>query len=67
MLKKDDKIFKNIYNEFGWDINQSIKREDWKDTKLILSKSVIFHILIVIPEVSSVVIKCVPESLSHAL
>ena len=26
MLKKEDKIFKNLYNELGWDINNSIKR-----------------------------------------
>ena len=33
MLKKEDKIFKNLYNEFGWEIENSIKRDDWKDTK----------------------------------
>ena len=33
MLKKEDKIFKNLYNEFGWEIENSIKRIDWKDTK----------------------------------
>ena len=30
MLKKEDKIFKNLYNEFGWEIENSIKRNDWK-------------------------------------
>ena len=29
MLKKEDKIFKNLYNELGWEIESSIKREDW--------------------------------------
>ena len=38
MLKKEDKIFKNLYNEFGWEIDQSIKRDDWKDTKKLISK-----------------------------
>ena len=38
MLKKEDKIFKNLYNEFGWEIENSIKRDDWKDTKNIISK-----------------------------
>ena len=33
MLKKEDKIFKNLYNELGWEIDNSIKRDDWKDTK----------------------------------
>ena len=30
LLKKEDKIFSNLYNEFGWEIDNSIKREDWK-------------------------------------
>ena len=38
MLKKEDKIFKNLYNEFGWEIENSIERDDWKDTKNIISK-----------------------------
>ena len=25
MLKSDDKIFKNLYNELGWDIENAIK------------------------------------------
>ena len=33
MLKEEDKIFKNLYNEFGWEINDSLKRNDCKDTK----------------------------------
>ena len=38
MLKKENKIFKNLYNDLGWDIENSIKRDDWKDTKEIISK-----------------------------
>ena len=38
MLKKEDKIFKNLYNELGWEIDNSIKRDDWKDTKDFISK-----------------------------
>ena len=38
MLKKEDKIFQNLYNEHGWEIDQAIKRDDWKDTKNIISK-----------------------------
>ena len=29
MLKKENRIFKNLYNEFGWDIENSLKRDDW--------------------------------------
>ena len=38
MLKQEDKIFKNLYNELGADIDNSIKRDDWKDTKNLISK-----------------------------
>mgnify|MGYP006194744099 FL=1 len=38
MLKEEDKIFKNLYNDYGWDIKNSKKRDDWKDTKEIISK-----------------------------
>ena len=38
MLKPEDKIFKNLYNELGWEIDDAIKRDDWKDTKDIISK-----------------------------
>ena len=38
MLKPEDKIFKNLYNELGWEIENAIKRDDWKDTKNIISK-----------------------------
>ena len=38
MLKRENRIFKNLYNELGWDIENSLKRDDWKDTKDLISK-----------------------------
>ena len=38
MLKDEDRIFKNLYNDFGWNIDSSIKRNDWLNIKEILSK-----------------------------
>ena len=38
MLKDEDRIFKNLYNDYGWDIDSAIKRKDWFETKNILSK-----------------------------
>ena len=38
MLKREDKIFKNLYNELGWEIESSLKRDDWKNTKDLISK-----------------------------
>ena len=38
MLKEENKIFKNLYNQFGWEIENSFKRDDWKNTKEIISK-----------------------------
>ena len=38
MIKEEDKIFKNLYNDFGWEIENSLKRDDWKNTKDIISK-----------------------------
>ena len=38
MLKPEDKIFKNLYNELGWEIDNAIKRNDWTETKNIISK-----------------------------
>ena len=31
MLKQENKIFKNLYNDHGWEIDNAIKREDWND------------------------------------
>ena len=30
MLKEENKIFKNLYNSLGWEIDKAIKREDWR-------------------------------------
>ena len=38
MLKEEDKIFKNLYNELGWSLENSLKRNDWSNTKDIISK-----------------------------
>ena len=38
MLEDRDRIFKNLYNDYGWQIESSIKIGDWKDTKEICSK-----------------------------
>ena len=38
MLKDEDRVFKNLYNDFGWDINSSLKRGDWSKTKEIILK-----------------------------
>ncbi len=38
MLKSEDKIFQNLYNELGWEIENAIQRNDWKNTKDIISK-----------------------------
>ena len=33
MLKEENKIFKNLYNSLGWEIDKAVKREDWSNTK----------------------------------
>ena len=38
MLKTQDRIFKNLYNQYGWEIENAIKNDDWKDTKNFISK-----------------------------
>ena len=38
MLKDEDRIFKNLYNDFGWEIDDAIKRGDWSETKKIIDK-----------------------------
>ena len=38
MLKDEDRIFKNLYNDFGWDISSAVNRGDWLNTKEIISK-----------------------------
>ena len=38
MLKDGDRIFKNLYNDLGWDIDSAINRGDWSQTKDLISK-----------------------------
>ena len=38
MLKDEDRIFKNLYNDFGEDILSAQKRDDWSNTKKLCSK-----------------------------
>ena len=38
MLKEENKIFTNLYNQNGWSIEDSIKRKDWSNTKEIIGK-----------------------------
>ena len=38
MLRDEDRIFKNLYNDLGGDIDSSLKRDDWKETKELISK-----------------------------
>ena len=38
MLKDEDRIFKNLYNDLGWEIESAVNRGDWKETKNIISK-----------------------------
>ena len=38
MLKDEDRIFKNLYNDLGWDIDSAINSGDWFETRKIISK-----------------------------
>ena len=38
MLKDEDWIFTNLYNDFGPDLISAQKRGDWKDTKDLINK-----------------------------
>ena len=38
MLKDQDRIFQNLYNDLGPDIASSQKRGDWINTKDLMSK-----------------------------
>ena len=38
MLKDQDRIFQNLYNDLGPDLNSSQKRGDWVNTKEITAK-----------------------------
>ena len=39
MLEDKNRIFKNLYNDLGADLNSAILRGDWSNTKEILSKN----------------------------
>ena len=34
MLKEENKIFKNLYNNLGWELEKAMKRDDWKNKGL---------------------------------
>ena len=38
MLKDEDRIFKNLYNDLGSDIESSQKRGDWSNTRDVIKK-----------------------------
>ena len=38
MLKDEDRIFKNLYNDLGWDIDSAVARGDWRHTIDLISK-----------------------------
>ena len=38
MLKDEDRIFKNLYNDSGSDVESSKKRGDWIGTKDLIQK-----------------------------
>ena len=38
MLKDEDRIFQNLYNDSGADINSALSRGDWKNTKEFCEK-----------------------------
>ena len=38
MLKDEDRIFQNLYNDKGSDIESSKKRGDWVNTKDLIKK-----------------------------
>ena len=38
MLEDKDRIFQNLYNDAGTDINSALNRGDWKNTKNICEK-----------------------------
>ena len=39
LLSKENRIFKNLYNEHGWEIDNALKRDDWSNTNNLISKS----------------------------
>ena len=43
MLKDKDRIFKNLYNDLGWDIDSAVNRGDWSQTKDFISNGCTFY------------------------
>ena len=41
MLKDEDRIFQNLYNDRGSDIESSKKRGDWINTKELIVKGLV--------------------------
>ena len=42
MLKDEDRIFKNLYNDLGWELDYAINRGDWVNTENIISATGFF-------------------------
>ena len=38
MLKDEDRIFKNLYNDYGWEIDKALLRDDWSKQKKLFLK-----------------------------
>ena len=38
MLKDEDRIFKNLYNDLGWEIDFAINRGDWSKTMKLIGE-----------------------------
>ena len=38
MLRDEDRIFQNLYNDGGVDLDSSKKRGDWTETKKLIEK-----------------------------
>ena len=41
MLKDEDRIFQNLYNDKGSDVESSKKRGDWINTKDLMDKGIL--------------------------
>ena len=44
MLKPENKIFKNLYNDLGWEIEASLNRDDWKDKMDVFNRYIFKNI-----------------------
>jgi NADH-quinone oxidoreductase subunit F len=47
MLKDEDRIFKNLYNDKGSDVDSSKERGDWVNTKNLIEKGRVLDFLLV--------------------